>query len=569
MPQQRILLADDSSVTRDLLKLLLTERGHHVDLAEDGEAAQAALAANPYDLVLMDFHLPKLDGLQVTAAHRGRGSAEKGPRFIAITADVEGLLAHAGGCETFDGVIPKPFDIERICAVIEERLGLWAEEEAAPPPSVAAPSAPPPQPAARSRAYWETTFRFLRWPEEFDPKRIGADFDGILIEAPVAPDAADLLWQTRGLHLLPVIDLTGALKSRADLDASRFAAGDEERLAQLIAGFIARRRRVHQDMLLTEDPGRRLLGRLFVAKTGLMPAYDPSVPAFFSYNALADGLAAAREAEILCDEGHLRRSFFDRFRICAECGSARHSVREKCVKCGGTELDDAPYLHHFRCAYQGPEADFRRGRDLVCPKCTRLLNHLGEDYDRPGAMVTCAACRHSAAQSQVKFLCMDCGLHMDTESLPVRDVYAYELTDKGISAVEFGPAIFGGRKSDPLQLVELPLELIIGMNGALSDYKASGKPFCVLDLSYRSTDAAPDGAGRLAAAREALIARLGAVLKARATIIKGRTRDFILMKASAPDEARRMLPSIKELAMTQLPSSINVELTVYGPEDFS
>ncbi len=63
--KKRILIAEDSSVTRDLLKLLLGQRGHEVHLVSDGEAALHGLRNNAYDVALIDFHLPKLSGLRV------------------------------------------------------------------------------------------------------------------------------------------------------------------------------------------------------------------------------------------------------------------------------------------------------------------------------------------------------------------------------------------------------------------------------------------------------------------------------------------------------------------------
>lgn len=62
--RQRILVADDSEVTQDLLKLLLTQRGHEVDVVSDGEEALKALRSHDYDVVLMDFHLHGMDGLE-------------------------------------------------------------------------------------------------------------------------------------------------------------------------------------------------------------------------------------------------------------------------------------------------------------------------------------------------------------------------------------------------------------------------------------------------------------------------------------------------------------------------
>jgi CheY-like chemotaxis protein len=116
---QRILVADDSEVTQDLLKLLLTQRGHSVDVASDGEEALRALKSHDYDVVLMDFHLPGMDGLQVAAAYRSSGSRITQPRFIAITADMKGLLASAENCENFDQIVPKPFQLNEICRVVE------------------------------------------------------------------------------------------------------------------------------------------------------------------------------------------------------------------------------------------------------------------------------------------------------------------------------------------------------------------------------------------------------------------------------------------------------------------
>ena len=61
---RRVLVAEDSPTTHEILKLLLTQRGHHVDIAIDGEQALEALRQNHYDVALLDFHLPKMDGLR-------------------------------------------------------------------------------------------------------------------------------------------------------------------------------------------------------------------------------------------------------------------------------------------------------------------------------------------------------------------------------------------------------------------------------------------------------------------------------------------------------------------------
>ena len=127
-PGRRVLVAEDSPTTHEILKLLLTQRGHHVDIATDGEQALEALRHNHYDVALLDFHLPKMDGLRVATTVRSELPAHTRPRLIAITADLPGLLAHTEDCENFDLVMPKPLDIYRIGQLIEEQAELERRE---------------------------------------------------------------------------------------------------------------------------------------------------------------------------------------------------------------------------------------------------------------------------------------------------------------------------------------------------------------------------------------------------------------------------------------------------------
>ena len=150
-----------------------------------------------------------------------------------------------------------------------------------------------------------------------------------------------------------------------------------------------------------------------------------------------------REAEALCEHGLVKREFFERFHICPSCDSYRLHVREECSQCRSSNLSEEQYLHHFRCAFQGPEGDFRRGDELICPKCHHELTHFGFDYDRPGTMIMCGSCGHAASEPSVGFVCLDCGVHTDSDVATTRDVFSYQLTDQGISFAEKGGAVLG------------------------------------------------------------------------------------------------------------------------------
>ena len=72
MPPLSVLVADDVPQNVELLELLLQADGHSVRSARNGREALAQLEAQRFDLVLMDMHMPELDGLGATRALRTR-----------------------------------------------------------------------------------------------------------------------------------------------------------------------------------------------------------------------------------------------------------------------------------------------------------------------------------------------------------------------------------------------------------------------------------------------------------------------------------------------------------------
>ena len=96
----RLLLADDSADNRRLVQLYLSQLPYLLETVEDGAAALKAVQEGEYDLVLMDVHMPGMDGLTSTRAIRAWEQARGRPRtpVVAITAsamqeDVQRALA--------------------------------------------------------------------------------------------------------------------------------------------------------------------------------------------------------------------------------------------------------------------------------------------------------------------------------------------------------------------------------------------------------------------------------------------------------------------------------------------
>ncbi|WP_168077011.1 ATP-binding protein, partial [Caulobacter sp. SSI4214] len=84
----RVLLVDDHPMNRELGKALLTLVGCEVDTAEDGAEAVEAVRAGDFDLVLMDVHMPVMDGLAAARAIRALSGRPASVPIIALSADV-------------------------------------------------------------------------------------------------------------------------------------------------------------------------------------------------------------------------------------------------------------------------------------------------------------------------------------------------------------------------------------------------------------------------------------------------------------------------------------------------
>ncbi len=75
----RVLLAEDNDFNAQLIEQLLVRRGHHVSLAQNGREALAMLRDSTFDLLLLDIHMPELDGFEVTQEIRRRENETSRP----------------------------------------------------------------------------------------------------------------------------------------------------------------------------------------------------------------------------------------------------------------------------------------------------------------------------------------------------------------------------------------------------------------------------------------------------------------------------------------------------------
>jgi signal transduction histidine kinase/ActR/RegA family two-component response regulator len=83
----RLLVAEDNEVNRTVLAAMIEREGHDWHFAHDGLAAVQAAQAQEYDLVLMDLHMPEMDGIDATRAIRALPGDKAQVPIVALTAD--------------------------------------------------------------------------------------------------------------------------------------------------------------------------------------------------------------------------------------------------------------------------------------------------------------------------------------------------------------------------------------------------------------------------------------------------------------------------------------------------
>ena len=104
----RILVAEDHPINRQYLEILLKKQGHDAVFCENGQLALDALVRQPFDLVLMDVHMPVMDGLTATRAIRAMGGPLSEIAIVALTADAVAEAREKALDAGVDAVVAKP-----------------------------------------------------------------------------------------------------------------------------------------------------------------------------------------------------------------------------------------------------------------------------------------------------------------------------------------------------------------------------------------------------------------------------------------------------------------------------
>ena len=125
MEKLKVLIAEDDAVSRRLMEASVTNWGHEAVCADDGEQARALLQAGGIHICILDWEMPRMNGIELCQWIRFAHLTPK-PYIIMLTCRREQEHVHAAYAAGVHDFISKPFDRDelrlRISQVIEEGL---------------------------------------------------------------------------------------------------------------------------------------------------------------------------------------------------------------------------------------------------------------------------------------------------------------------------------------------------------------------------------------------------------------------------------------------------------------
>lgn len=126
MPQAsllKVMIADDQQTSRMLIRAALSELGIvNIAMAKDGQEALELLIKSPVHLIISDYHMPKLNGVELLQAVRAHGPTQKSAFFLLTGAETTDFLQLAMKMRV-NNYIKKPVSVPELKSKVEAVFG--------------------------------------------------------------------------------------------------------------------------------------------------------------------------------------------------------------------------------------------------------------------------------------------------------------------------------------------------------------------------------------------------------------------------------------------------------------
>jgi len=121
-PNHRFLVVDDFAPMREIIRKVLQEIGYeHIQEANDGAVALPMLQTSPFDMLITDWNMPRLPGIELLRAVRAEPKLANLP-VLMVTAEVKREQIIAATQAGVNGYIIKPFTAQALAAKVQKIL---------------------------------------------------------------------------------------------------------------------------------------------------------------------------------------------------------------------------------------------------------------------------------------------------------------------------------------------------------------------------------------------------------------------------------------------------------------
>jgi ribosomal protein L37AE/L43A len=140
--------------------------------------------------------------------------------------------------------------------------------------------------------------------------------------------------------------------------------------------------------------------------------------------------------------GTLSSELVDKAPACPECGSKQLSTRYACPQCSTYDINRTYLFEHLKCGKVGNEESFKKGDEIICPKCQAVLHNFGVEYRAVGVWYECNKCKNSFNNPNHLHFCRPNHHEFSPDRVNLVPVYKYELNRKAIEQIRKGVLVY-------------------------------------------------------------------------------------------------------------------------------
>lgn len=117
---KKIIVAEDSSVIQNLTKKILSQLNYEVSSVKNGQQVIDLLAKSEFDLVLLDIHMPVMDGMECAKQIRSSDGTNQNIPIIAITGNANNYTMEDFEEVGINAFIPKPLNYDSVVEMVKK-----------------------------------------------------------------------------------------------------------------------------------------------------------------------------------------------------------------------------------------------------------------------------------------------------------------------------------------------------------------------------------------------------------------------------------------------------------------